>query len=364
MIPTMPARRVLALVCAVCLIAATGTALAGDEKSDLEKPGYLGVHLQDIDSGLAKALQLGDKTGVLVSEVVDDSPAATAGLEDGDVILEFDGAAIEGAGDLSQAVRKTSPGQEVELVVVREGEQQTVKIEIGERENSFVWTTKGGDFEFDEDFQFEHFGDDDGARVIIKRMHGDGDRMNVFISGLGEDRGYMGIHLDDLNEQLGEYFGVEDGEGALVTEVVADSPAAAAGLVAGDVIVKLGDEDIASAADIHTAMAGTEADQEIKLEIKRQGKGKSLDVKLGEMPEDVFKKHLQIIGEDDEYHIVAPKMLYRGPHEMRHMRVRGPQHLEVIREFEGATEDLDEMREELEKMRAELDEMRQELKKN
>ena len=71
----------------------------------------------------------------------------------------------------------------------------------------------------------------------------------------------MGVNLDDLNEQMGEYFGVEGGKGALVTEVVEDSPAAKAGLKAGDVIVKLGEKDIDSSAALHKAMADTEPER-------------------------------------------------------------------------------------------------------
>jgi C-terminal processing protease CtpA/Prc len=351
--PNVSARRVLALVCAVGLLAGASAALADDDS------GYLGVMLQDIDASMAKALQLGDETGVLVSNVVEDSPAAAAGLEDGDVILEFDGKTIDDGSDLTRAVRRTAPGDKVEIVVLRGGDRRTLEVQIGERDDEAFWVDKDGDLEFldNDDIDVQKFGDDD-AQVIIKRLKDGDHELNVFFED--DDRGYMGVHLDDLNKQLGEYFDVEDGEGALVTEVVADSPAAAAGLRAGDVIVKLGDTDITSAADLHEAMSDTEADQKIELKIVRKGKHKDIDVTLGEMPEDALSRHLGIVGDDGDYRVVAPKMMYRFPHMQRDMRVHRPGRLEDLR---GTDKELKKMRRELDKMRAELDRMREKLEK-
>ncbi|MCP4573909.1 MAG: PDZ domain-containing protein [bacterium] len=362
MTPTMSARRVLALVCVLGLVAAAGTALA-DDKEDGEKSGYLGVHLQSIDSSMAKALQLDDDEGVLISQVVDDGPAATAGLEDGDVVLEFNGKDIEDVRDLTRAVRRAEPGETVEVVVLREGKRQTLDVEVGEREHGFVWVHADGDddTEIDVYTHLENLHEGDSSFFYMQMK--DGDDLNVYIKGHDEDRGYMGVHLDDLNEQLGEYFDIEDGEGALVTEVVEDSAAEAAGLRAGDVIVKMGDEDIASASDVTSAMQHTEVDQEIEVKVKRKGKTETFDVKLGEMPDDFFGKNIQFFGDGDNYRIVAPKMLRRMPHMQRQMRVHAPEHLEVIREFHDQDDDLDEVREELEQLRMELKDLQKELKK-
>lgn len=363
--PTMSARRVLALVCAVGLLAGASAALADDD-------GYLGVMLQDINSSMAKALQLDDDAGVLVSQVIDDSPADEAGLEDGDVILEFDGRTIEDGGDLRRVVRRTDPGDEVEVVVLREGERRTIDVEIGEAGDGAFWVSKDDnvwfgkdqdfEFEFDDDVYVERFGDGDDARVIIKRLH-DGDHdVDVYVHGMNTDRGYMGVHLDDLSEQLGEYFGVDDGDGALITEVIDDSPAAAAGLEAGDVIVKLDGEDIESANDLHDAMRHTEVEQEVAVEVMRKGRSKELEVTLGEMPEEAIKRHIEILG-DGDVRMVAPKMMMRFPHMKKNMRFHRPEGLRMLREFHVDDDELDEMREELDKLRAELDEMRKELRK-
>jgi serine protease Do len=158
----------------------------------------------------------------------------------------------------------------------------------------------------------------------------------------------MGVQLDDLNRQLGEYFGVEDGKGALVTEVVEDSPAAKAGLKAGDVIVKAGGKDVDASASLREALSDTEPGQQMDIKVVRKGKSKDLSVTLGEMPADDFAKQIKVFRDrDDRFSIPrAPRMMKRlGNHGDR------------------AQSELKEMREELDKMREELQAMKKELKK-
>ncbi len=100
--------------------------------------GYLGVMLQDLSPAMAKALQLGDQSGVLVSDVVDDSPAAKAGLQDGDVIVAFAGKPLSDYDSLTAAVRAAKPGEKVDVTVLRDGKKKTIKVELGEREDDDV----------------------------------------------------------------------------------------------------------------------------------------------------------------------------------------------------------------------------------
>jgi serine protease Do len=358
------AKRTLVLMMSIALLVSVSSAQAGDEN------GYLGVMLQDLTPSMAKALQMGDESGVMVSEVVDDSPADKAGLEDGDVILEFNGKTISDNGDLVKAVRKTSPGDEVKIVVLREGKKKNLDVAIGEHEmkNAF-WVSESGDVHAP---HVEHF--QDGKHNVMV-MSGDdedftwtSDKMNVFIS---EDRGYMGVHLDDLNEQMGEYFGVEDGKGALVTEVVEDSPAAAAGLKAGDVIIKVGGMDIDSSNGLHEAMSDTEPEQQMAVKVMRKGNSKDVSITLGGMPESAITTSYKIVTDGDDNFTV-----HSAPHMMKYFDSHGDVDIEVIQrkhkdlqktheymELHEADGELKEMREELEKMKEELKEMQEELKK-
>ncbi len=107
-------------------------------------------------------------------------------------------------------------------------------------------------------------------------LHGDKDEMTTTATSSSRpcpaEGGWLGVNIDDLNPQLGDYFGVEDGDGVLVTAVVEDGPAAKAGLKAGDVIVKVGGDEVEDTGDLHETLAGTEADQKVKIEYLRKGK--------------------------------------------------------------------------------------------
>ena len=327
------AKRTLVLMTSLALVIGVATAQAGEDK------GYLGVMLQDISPSMAKALQLDEETGVMISNVVDESPAAAAGLEDGDVILEFAGQSISGNDDLIKAVRGTSPGDEVKVVVLRGGKKKTLDVEIGEHQDKNVFIMSEGDVHHAP--HFEHFGgkdhhvmvwsdDDDFTWTMGKDMP----------FGLNPDRGFLGVHLDNLNGQLGEYFGVEDGKGALVTEVVEDSPAAAAGLKAGDVIVQMGETDVDSPEALHQAMADTEPEQQMAVKVVRRGQTKSLSVTLGDLPEDAISKHIEIIGEGDDHWSI-----HTAPRMMKHFGDHGDVDVRVIRRAPGAEFEVKELQE-------------------
>lgn len=318
------------ILLAIVLMLASALAQAG------EKSGYLGVMLQDINSSMAKALDLDDENGVLINEVVDGSPAQEAGLQDGDVIIKFKGQDLTDHKALTKAVGSSSPGEKVEVVVLRSGKKKTLKVELGEREEKIRAFLSDSD-----DLHFPHGGED----VFV--WHSD---------GIGADRGFMGVEVDDINQQMGDYFDVEDGEGALITSVTEDSAAQKAGLKAGDVIVKIGDDDVESAGDVHAALAGTEPEQELDIQVIRKGKKKTMDITLGQVPENQMAKHLEMIGGNHNVFLKSPKMLHHGmsaPHGM-HKEMR------IIYDDD---EDLKEMREELEKMKMELKKMQKELKK-
>ena len=157
-----------------------------------------------------------------------------------------------------------------------------------------------------------------------------------------------------------------------MTEVLEDSPAAKAGLKAGDVIVRLGEKEIDSSKALHKAVANTEPEQQMSIKVMRKGTSKDMSITLGEMPEDVYSKQMKFIGEGDDHFSIhtAPRMMkhfgHGGDVDVRVIR-RGAPHGEVefheLKEIHEAEGELKEMREELDKMQKELQEMQEELKK-
>ena len=93
--------------------------------------GWLGVSIQDVDRNLAESFGLDRPQGALIAQVGRDSPAEQAGLQPGDIIIRFDGESIETSADLPHVVGLIAPGTEVEAVIVRDGEEETIDVEVG-----------------------------------------------------------------------------------------------------------------------------------------------------------------------------------------------------------------------------------------
>jgi len=359
------AKRPALLLTSLLLVMIAGNALATDDEH-----GYLGVTLQDVTDSMARALQLEAGPGVLIESVVDDSPAAASGLEDGDVILEFDGKTINDSGDLTKAVRATAPGDKIALAILHQGKRQTAHVEMGKTEGKRItYTISSNDDLPDAEF----FGRGNGHRNIWISDDGDQREITVITDGddhdcewaidgndktalrlarlsAGLDRGFMGVELDDLSEQLGEYFGVDDGEGALVSKVIEDSPAAAAGFMAGDVIIGMNDEEVENPADVYEFLNETESAQEISVKIVRKGKNKTLPITLGEVPEDVFARYMRRFEPDvdRDVRVIMPHGMH-GRHPLHHLCDDERELSEVRAELEELRKDLQELKSEMNK---------------
>lgn len=247
---------------AILLIAALGMgifSIAGDKDSD----GFLGVYIEDLSDELREALVYkGD--GAFVQNVVDDSPAEKAGIEASDIIVKYGGKSVENASDLRKLIKKTKPGEEVELILVREGKEKSV-------------TAKIGDMDDYQDFDFQYFFGPEFGDNFKKFIF----KPKKYLST--HHHGFLGLHLQKMSDQLAEYFGVK--RGALIGEVVEDSPAAKAGLKAGDVIIEFDGRRIDDKSDINHFIKKTEPGDIIEIIVMRKGKQKTFKVELGEPSE-------------------------------------------------------------------------------
>ena len=162
---------------------------------------------------------------------------------------------------------------------------------------------------------------------------------------LDEKAGYLGVHIQNLTEQLGSHFKVKDGKGVLVSEVVKDSPADRAGLKAGDVITKVDDQKVKSTFELTEAVRSYEPKTKVTVTIVRAGKTKKLNATLGET-ENSFAHKFGDWDKIGEHH----KLLMDIPHPNR-------------KDFDvhAFNFDEEELKAEMENMKAELEELKREV---
>jgi serine protease Do len=114
------------------------------------------------------------------------------------------------------------------------------------------------------------------------------------------ERGWLGVQIQQIDDEIAAGLGLESSNGALVASVVDESPAEKAGLQPGDVIVGFEDEEIEDIKDLTRRVASVPPDSEIEIEIWRDGDTVEIDVDLGESPEDIANKAAGTAGEGDD----------------------------------------------------------------
>jgi membrane-associated protease RseP (regulator of RpoE activity) len=227
---------------------------------------WLGVQTKDLTPDQVRDLKLGDEYGALVEKAEPDSPAAKAGLQKGDVIVEFAGERVRSVAELTRLVRETPVGRSVEIHIRRNGTKQTLNATIAARKSVFE----------------PLLGEGRSGRMEVWPKVNVPD-LNLNFGFFGGPR--LGVSLEELTPQLADYFGVKDGKGVLVTEVSAGSAAAKAGLKAGDCITRVDSTTVESADDIHRALSSKpEGSQDVTLTIVRDRKEQTLQAHL-EAPE-------------------------------------------------------------------------------
>jgi serine protease Do len=219
---------------------------------------WLGVTVADVTAEKAKELKLPGDYGAIVQEVREDSPAAKAGLEKGDVILQFAGEKVRSVAELQRLVHETPPGRTVAIEISRSGHTQTLTAELAKRSNEH-WN-----------YHFEM------PNIEVPNVHIPDFNFTMMFGGPR-----LGISGDELTPQLADYFGVKQGKGVLVREVEKGTPAEKAGLKAGDVIVKVNDKEIGSVEDLRAALRSNSSEKrQVTLTIVRDRKEQSLNVEL------------------------------------------------------------------------------------
>ncbi len=244
--------------------------------------GYLGVDVTDVDEERATQLGMSRARGVYIVEAIGGESAAEAGIEDGDVIVAWNGERLESVAQLRRLTGETPAGRTVDLTVLRDGQERELAVELGERyRRSGGLTFVSPQIDLSRAYVQDSRAARERAREAQELARDARDRAlegvtrAFYLAG----RPRLGANTQSLGDQLAEYFGVE--EGVLVTSVHEETPAAEGGLRAGDVIVGIGDADVGDPGDLREALADLEPG-EVAVRIVRDGTAQALTVVLEE----------------------------------------------------------------------------------
>ena len=183
--------------------------------------GWLGVRIQQVTDEIAESLKISPPRGALVAGVDDKGPAKPAGIEPGDVIIKFDGKDIKEMRDLPRVVADTPIGKQTPVLIIRKGKEETKTVTLGRLE--------------------------DGEKVAANDPKSDA------VPDKGVVKKTLGIELANMSDDLRKRYKIKDGvKGVVITGIDANSPAADKRLSAGDVIVEIAQEAVASADDLQS----------------------------------------------------------------------------------------------------------------
>jgi serine protease Do len=189
--------------------------------------GWLGVMIQPISRELKDKLKLEDTRGALVADVTKDGPAHKGGIKRGDVIVSFDGKKIEASNDLPYVVASTPVGKNVTVEVIRKGQKKRLDVEIGKLK------------------------EEKEAQAV------------------SEMKPHLGMTVEALTPELAEKLGLSETRGIVVAQVDGNTPAAEAGLRAGDLILEVDQSPVDSLDQFNRKISGYKEGDTILFLIKR-----------------------------------------------------------------------------------------------
>ena len=248
-----------------------GRLMAGSDSPLLaSSQGYLGVDLADVDNEKAQALKLKELRGALITLIDHDAPAGQIGLKVNDVVLQLNGQNVEGAEQLRKMLKEIPPGRKVSIEISRDGNIQTLAVELADRQvlGHDVWNKigSGGDVFTPPPTMGIISGSGDAP------VPGAGFHLPFFGSSLN-----VGALVEPLTSQMAEYLGVPNG--LMVKQVARKSEAAAAGLKAFDVILKVGAEPVTNLAGWDRALRSNQG-KPVQVTILRDKKQQTLTLQV------------------------------------------------------------------------------------
>ncbi|MDX6710757.1 MAG: serine protease Do [Blastocatellia bacterium] len=228
---------------------------------------YLGVMTEPVTSENQNTYGVREARGVGISKVLKDSPAEKAGLQKNDVILRFDNEPVSSVRKLNRLIDESGPDHTAQLTIRRNGAEQQISVKLGKRSDSNARLLKNQPFKWDND-KIRPFGQDGMLQM-------DPNNLPQMFRVFGSAR-RIGVSTSPLTKQLAEYFGVKQG-GVLVSSVNDGSPAAKAGLKAGDVVTEVDGNKVNSSMDLIQEI-GKKKDGDVTLTIIRDKSQRTIKV--------------------------------------------------------------------------------------
>src|SRR6201997_3894858 len=223
---------------------------------------YLGVDIADVSRDRMGALKLKEEKGVEVTMVDQDAPAGKAGIKEHDVILTMNGTPIESGAQLRRMIHETPPGRMIKLGLSREGQPLALEVQLADKHKEMTSWSKPGDI-----------------HVNVPPIHVpdiDIPAMNMVVVTSSARSGLM---VENITPQLGDFFGVKDGNGVLVRSVEKGSRAEKAGFHAGDVIVKINNQPVHDTSDFMHAVRSRNG-ASVNVGVMRDKKEQNLNLTL------------------------------------------------------------------------------------
>ena len=219
----------------------------------------IGVTIRDVTSDDASKARISPAAGVYVESVREASPAAKAGFQAGDIVVDFDGERVRSASHFTRLVQESVADRQVAAIVIRGTSKQTLNVvpEASGASSLFLRNMPQLNVQRPTPFTLEN------DRVFRGNLR--------FV--LPATGATLGVTVTSLSEQLASYFGVK--QGALVSSVATDSPAAAAGVRAGDVLTAINGQSVTSAADITRALRESRSEA-VEISVMRDKKSLTL----------------------------------------------------------------------------------------
>jgi len=253
-------------------------------------PGYLGVDLADVDAEKAQALKLKDTRGALITLIDHDAPAAQSGLKVNDVVVALNGQPVESAERLRHMLREIPAGHKISIEINRDGGLMTMAVQLADHHTMAhdVWNKLGGSGDI--------FAPAPGGLGILQGG-AEGSLPSGFHVPIFGSTLKVGALVEPLTSQMAEYMGVP--HGLMVKQVVRKSEAAAAGLKAFDVILKLGTESIFTSSDWERALHANEG-KPVQVTILRDKKQQTLILQVDSKRRSALTPAELMPGSDDQ----------------------------------------------------------------